>query len=76
MFAKDVYPFIYIFTLHCMIRCKYSCMGCFYKIWCRLFLKHLHLLLKHTFLKPREFDSARAKRTGKLLVIIDTKKIF
>ena len=38
----------------------------------RLFLKQLHMLLRHFFLQPQEFFSTRAKRACKLLVIIGT----
>ena len=40
-----------------------------------LFLKHLHLLLRHSFLELEEIISTKAKGAGKLLsVIMSTSK--
>ena len=42
----------------------------------KLFLKHLHLLLKHSFLQLQELISTRPKGVSKLSVIIGTNKPF
>lgn len=42
----------------------------------KLFLKYLHLLLKHSFLQPQELISTRPKGVSKLSVIIGTNKPF
>ena len=40
----------------------------------RLFFKHIYVT--YSYLQPQDLISTRAKRAGKLLVIIGTKKAF